>query len=221
MGGMRLLIPSSHELTPADLPAVYDCEDGRPSVRLNFVSTVDGSVVGADGRSGSINNDVDGLVFQMLRAWADVIVVGAGTARAEEYDAPLTDRRWTTLREGRPEHPAMAVLSTRGELPDRMDTMGRDDVVALRTAGGSDAVRSAFEHLRAQGHERILFEGGPTLTSLALAAGVVDEVCLTTAPLLVGGSAHRMVDGAVFERAARLVSLVEHESCLLARWRLD
>ncbi|MBC9957681.1 dihydrofolate reductase family protein [Yimella sp. cx-51] len=207
-------------LEPADLPAAYGLADDTGwFVRLNFVATVDGSVVGADHRSGSINNDVDGLVFQMLRAWADVVVVGAGTARAEEYDAPITDERWTSLRAGRPPHPAMAVLSTHGELPPGMDTMARSDVFALDTSG-PDGVQRAFHQLRRRGYERVLLEGGPTVTSLALAASVVDEICLTTSPQLVGGSAHRMVDGDDLRLDAQLVGLIESDSTLLARWSL-
>lgn len=217
---MRILVPQPCEASPADLPKAYGATLGDDwFVRVNFVATVDGSVIGPDSRSGSINNEVDGLVFQMLRAWADVVVVGAGTARAEQYDAPVTDERWTHLRDGRSAHPAMAVLSSQGELPDGMDTMGRDDVFALDSSG-HDGVQRAFHSLRRRGYRRVLLEGGPTITSLALEADLIDEVCLTTSPMLVGGSAHRMVDGPTLQARARLVGLIESESTLLARWSL-
>lgn len=216
-----MLIPHAATIDPTSLPGAYevDRDDDDWFVRLNFVATVDGSVVGADHRSGSINNEVDGTVFQMLRAWSDVIVVGSGTARTEQYDAPVVDERWRSLRDGRPEHPAMAVLSSNGELPAGLDTMGRADVFAL-DSGGEDGVARAFTQLRERGHRRVLLEGGPTITSLALAAGLVDELCLTTSPRLVGGTAHRMVDGPALDAGARLVGLLESDSTLLARWSL-
>ncbi len=220
MPELRQLLPDGRPMTLADLPSCYRCADDTDwFVRLNFVATVDGSVVGADGRSGSINNDVDGAVFQLLRAWADVVVAGANTVRVEGYDAPVTDPRWTELRTGRPANPAMAVLSSDGRLPDSVDTGGRDDVFALDSSG-ADGVRRAFGELRSRGYRRVLCEGGPTIAALALEAGVVDEVCLTTSPVLVGGEAHRMVAGPTFERPARLVGLIESDSTLLARWGL-
>src|SRR5699024_6290073 len=58
-----------------------------PWVRSNFVTTVDGAVQGRDGRSGTINTEADHLVFDLLRALCDVVVVGAGTVRRERYRA--------------------------------------------------------------------------------------------------------------------------------------
>lgn len=220
MGRMRMLLPDAAEITPSQLPDAYGASVDRDwYVRVNFVATVDGSFVGSDQRSGSINNEVDGLVFQMLRAWADVIVVGSGTVRAEGYDAPVVDPRWVHLREGRAAHPAMAVLSRKAQLPDGMDTMGRDDVFALDSSG-DDGVSRCFAQLRERGYRRVLLEGGPTVAGLALDADLVDELCHTTSPRLVGGSAHRMVDGPTFDRPARLLGLVEADSTLLARWSL-
>ena len=57
------------------------------TVRSNFVATLDGSVQGLDGRSGSINTESDHEVFALHRGLADVILVGAGTVRDEGYRA--------------------------------------------------------------------------------------------------------------------------------------
>lgn len=220
MVAMRMLLPDAAPIEVSQLPGAYRVESSSDwFVRLNFVATVDGSVVGPDQRSGSINNEVDGLVFQMLRAWCDVVVVGSGTARAEGYDAPLVDERWRRLRAGRSAHPALAVLSSRGELPAGLDTMGRADVFALDSSG-PDGVARAFAELRKREYHRVLLEGGPRIAAMALAAGLVDEVCLTTSPMLVGGSAHRMVDGPSLDQPARLVGLLESDGTLLARWSL-
>ena len=68
----------------ADLAEHY-APPRTPWLRLNFVTTVDGAVQGADGKSGGINNATDKRVFDTLRDLADAVVVGAGTARTEGY----------------------------------------------------------------------------------------------------------------------------------------
>src|SRR3954466_1045562 len=68
----------------------YPLLDGGESwLRVNFVSTLDGAATGADGRSGSINTGADREVFALLRALADVGVIGAGTAGGGGYGRPV------------------------------------------------------------------------------------------------------------------------------------
>lgn len=168
-----------------------------PWLRVNMVSTVDGAATGESGRSGSINNAVDKVVFDHLRATADVVVVGAGTARAEGYGPAGTP---------------MVVVSRSGELPPRLRsapgvTVERaDDPVAFR--------RSLVE----RGWTTILCEGGPSLLRDLLAAGVVDELCSTTVPRLVGGDGPRIVAGPPVDVPLRLHTLLERDGTLLARW---
>jgi riboflavin biosynthesis pyrimidine reductase len=171
----------------------WDWPEGR-WLRVNFVTSVDGSAQGRDGRSGSINNDVDVEVFHRLRRTADVILVGAGTARAEEY---------------RPSATPMVVVGH--EMPALLV-----DAPHVRLAAGPPAEIVAGIH--AEGHRRILCEGGPTLLGGLLDAGLVDELCLTTTPCLVGGPGKRISDGPVVDVPLTLSSLVEHEGTLLARW---
>ena len=73
-------------------------------VRANFVTTLDGAATGDDGRSGSINTGADRDVFALLRALCDVVLVGAGTARAEGYRRAVVRAPWLKLRQGRPAH---------------------------------------------------------------------------------------------------------------------
>ena len=61
---------------------------GRPWLRANMISSLDGAATGPDGLTGSINGPADLRVFTTLRALADVVVVGAGTVRAEGYGQP-------------------------------------------------------------------------------------------------------------------------------------
>ena len=90
---MRILIDQLGGATgeAADLKALYR-PPRLPWLRVNMVSTLDGAANGESGTSGSINNDADKRVFRALRAQADAVVVGAGTARTERYrvaDVPL------------------------------------------------------------------------------------------------------------------------------------
>ena len=87
---MRLLLDESRSHTPGEvldedaLAEVY-APPSKPWLRVNFVSTLDGAATGANGRSGSINTEADGVVFHLLRRLSDVVVVGAGTVRTEGY----------------------------------------------------------------------------------------------------------------------------------------
>ena len=98
----------------------YPAPDGAQAwVRVNFVSTLDGAATGADGRSGSINTGADREVFALLRALADVVVIGAGTARAEGYRRAVTRTKWRARRQaaGQQPHPAVAVVSRSAQVP--------------------------------------------------------------------------------------------------------
>jgi riboflavin biosynthesis pyrimidine reductase len=188
-------------LVGADLPLeqLYAPPPGR-WLRVNMVGSVDGAAHGSDGRSGSINNAVDAEVFHLLRSQADAIIVGGGTARAEGY------------------HPAvrpLVVVSGRGRLPE---TLQGAEGVRVEAGGDEDALRSLVGRLRDEGFEQLLCEGGPTLLGRLLSAGLVDELCCTITPLLVGGSAGRIVDGPPLGIPLTLSSLVEQDGTLLARW---
>lgn len=165
-----------------------------PWLRVNFVSTVDGSSQGGDGRTDSINNEVDKRVFHQLRDSADVILVGAGTARAEEYKPAATP-----------------IVVVGHEMPALLE--GADNV---RLAAGD--LGEIVAGIHAEGHVRILCEGGPRLLAELIAAGLVDELCLTTTPCLVGGPGKRITDGPALDVPLTLSSLVEEDGTLLARW---
>jgi riboflavin biosynthesis pyrimidine reductase len=169
-----------------------------PWLRVNMVSTVDGSAQGADGLSGSINNEADKVVFDELRAGADVVVVGAGTVRAEGY-GPL----------------GMPLVVVGSSLPEKVD--GQPGV-RLHRGGDPEALQALVDGLRAEGLTRILCEGGPTLLGGLLAAGLVDELCCTITPHLVAGDGRRIVAGPPLDVPLELASLVEADGTLLARW---
>lgn len=210
------------DLDDAALRAAY-AAPRRPWLRLNFVSTVDGSVTGPDGLSKSLNNDADGRVFAMLRDLADVVVVGAGTIRDEAYrpnPKPLVAVSRSgevppSLREGSLEHvyvatgaSARGLAEARELLGDRVLVLGDDEpsLVDLRAA------------LVERGFEEILCEGGPGLAGTMLAAGVVDELCATVVPRLVAGDAGRIISGPTVDVDLALTGLIEDDGTLLQRW---
>jgi 5-amino-6-(5-phosphoribosylamino)uracil reductase len=198
------------DLDDAGLADAYRVPSGR-HLRVNFVAALDGAI-SVEGRSGGLGSDGDRRVFRVLRAMADAVLVGAGTAAAEGY-RPITAGSAVGLlraRFGRPAVAPVVVVSRRASLsPDDQLVTGAvvptvlvtcaaadpDRRAALAAAGvdvlvsGDDEVDlpTALSALAGRGVEQVLCEGGPALFRAALAAGVVDELDLTIAPLLVGG----------------------------------
>ncbi len=190
--------------------------DGRPWVLLNMITSIDGAIA-VDGLSGGLGNDADFTVFMTLRGLADVILVGAGTAQAEGYKVPrptaeVAERRAAT---GQAQRPVIALVSrslrideasplfadptyrpvvvTCASSPaDRRRELG---AVADLVIAGEDEVEpaDAIRQLGATHGTVILAEGGPTLNGQLIAADVVDELCITVSPLVVGGAGGRMV----------------------------
>ena len=245
---MRVLLDPRRPATPggrvtaSELAGLYAFPPGRRWLRTNFVSTLDGSGVGADGRSGSINTPADNRVFALQRDLCDAVLVGSGTARAEGYERVTPTRR-------RPAPPALVVVSGSARVPDglRAPVEGRGDGLLVTCAGagsvalgrarralGEDAVlvagservdlAVALDALADRGLRHVLCEGGPTLLSAALAARVVDELALSLVPTLVGGDGTRITSGADLGGAdgiglvPRL--LVEEAGTLMGLWRV-
>ena len=194
---MKVLVgPDTEDL--AELYAI----PRTPWLRVNMVTTVDGAATGETGTSGSINNAADKQVFDHLRATADVIVVGAGTARAEGYgpaDSPIVV---VSRRDDVPP-------TLRGAPPGRVLVEPLGDPVAFK--------RSLVD----RGWTRILCEGGPSLLAELLAAGVVDELCATIVPRLVAGEHPRITQGPPVDVPLRLHRLLESDGTLLGRWLTD
>lgn len=217
-----------------------------PWVRANFVSTLDGAAQGEDGRAGTINTAADGAVFQLMRALADVILVGAGTARIEGYRAPSTGERWRDARAAagheRP-HPAMAVVTRSGDvaglLSEPRDEAG--DVFLLTCRGAGDKVvqrardalgaervlvvgdssvdlPAALAQLAEAGLGRVLCEGGPHLTRDLAGSGALDELCLTLSPRLIAGEHLRVLAGPAVDVDLVPHTLIEADGTILGRW---
>jgi riboflavin biosynthesis pyrimidine reductase len=217
-------LPQLSELDDEALRAQY-APLRVPWFRLNFVATVDGAAQGPDGLSESINNPADKRVFHMLRDIADVVIVGAGTARAEGYrpnPKPMvvvsrSGEVPPTLRERRGEL-MMATCDRAPHLEETRSLLGDDNVLVLGES--SPDLPMLRRDLVARGFRDLLCEGGPHLTRDLLAEGVVDELCLTTVPRMIAAQHLRITGGPPIDVRLGLHALLEDDGTLLARWLL-
>ena len=221
----------------------------RGGLRVDFVTSVDGAAHAA-GRSAGLQTPGDNRVFAAQRDLADGVLVGAGTAVAEGYrGARLTERRLTERRrfglgdvlpiavvsrrltldpalplftEAAPEARTVVVTCAAAPAEQRAALAGVADVLVC----GEDDVdlAQARRELEARGWRRILAEGGPTLFGDLVSAGVVDELCLSLTPFLVGpGQITRILAGPgswpELERL-ELAGVLEEDGALFLRYRL-
>jgi riboflavin biosynthesis pyrimidine reductase len=212
---------------------------GTPVVRANMIASLDGGTTVA-GRSAGLGNPADEHLFTLLRDLADVILVGSGTVRAEQYGGIRLDaaRRARRLRWGlSAEPPPIAVVTARGldpQLPLFTDTETPPIVITTRQradavpsgartiAAGHDRVNfaDAIGVLGADGFRRIHCEGGPGLLGSLVAADLLDECCLTIAPLLLGSGTQPMLPVALHDPARwRLMGARVDGDHLFTRYR--
>ncbi|TDD15834.1 pyrimidine reductase family protein [Kribbella turkmenica] len=206
------------DLTDADLAAAYEQADrSAPHLRANFVSSLDGAVE-IDGRSKALSSDSDSRLFSRIRMLSDAVMVGAGTIRDEGYN-PLrlsaASREWRRAS-GLPENPTLVVVSSRLELspvnpifqsavrpivvthsaspPHRRAALA--EVAEVLVQGRSEIdLKALVRELGERGMPQILCEGGPHLLGSLTAVDLVDELCLTLAPVLAGPGSARITAG--------------------------
>ena len=206
---MRQVLPVAQEnVDPYDL-----YRPGKPHrslLRLNMIASADGRATDAAGRSGGLGGPGDLELFRSLRALADGILVGAVTARVERYGPHRVAAHLRAPRQadGR-RRPAPIVVVSRSlelDVEGPLFTEAQSPTVVVTCEAASTArrrrlakvarvlvagdkevdLRQAVHRLRRDlGLAHLLCEGGPRLNQQLLAAGVVDELCLTVAPRLV------------------------------------
>lgn len=238
-----------HRLMPEPAGAVdtadaYPLPDGTsPHLRVNMVSSADGAAA-VEGRVGVLSGSADQVLLHELRARTDVLLVGAGTVRAEGYGPIRVAEEWRERRlaEGRVPEPRLAVLS--GSLDLDLDapvfTSATQRPLILTTERApadrrraADAVAdvlvvgevrvdpaAALEALAERGLPRVLSEGGPHVLAELFARGLVDELCLAVAPLVTCGTELRITAGPPLPHPARmrLAHVLEHEGYLFLRY---
>ncbi len=236
---MRQLLPEIRE--QVDLDAAYALP-GRPHLRANMVASADGAAQ-LDGHSAGLSGAADRRVLSLLRGLSDVVLVGAGTARVERYGParPSPQRRRRRRAAGLAETPAIAVVSARLDLDPAAELFtaaerptivltctsapadrraALDGVADVADCGeGSVDVALAVQALYERGLQHVLCEGGPTLLGQVLAAGLLDELCLTVSPVLVGGTALRIAQGPPASAGRlQLAHLLEDDGVLFLRY---
>ncbi|MCY7413053.1 MAG: dihydrofolate reductase family protein [Salinibacterium sp.] len=228
-------------------PQVLDCEsrDARAQLlewyrppeldwlRLNLVASINGSAAGNDGTSNSITTAMHRRILGVIRELSDVVLVGAASVRSEGYQIP--------------KHARLAVVTSTGDLDGhRIDPEAGDRLIVVCPTTVASIVRAQFPDaqilcpanteaphwmgaaeivavLRNNGFASIVCEGGPSLASQLVSAGLAHELCLTTSPLVTSarlplfGTAHP--PGSPNDHSLVLDQLlIDESSSLYARW---
>ena len=212
------------EIDPADAYA-RDERPRSPWVLVNMISTIDGATAIA-GRSGGLGGGpADKRVFAAIRSVADVVLVGAGTVRAENYGPPTTGAR-------------LAIVTASLDLePDARVFTGNEPPLILTTSTADAGRRAALEGVAeivnvndgshvdlgaavAQLHGIVVCEGGPSVNGQLVADDLVDEMCLTLSPMLAGGRSPRAAHGQDAEqpRGMELERVLEEDGLLFFRY---
>jgi len=199
----------------------YPQDLDRCWVRANMIASLDGGATD-DGTVGGLAGAGDRALFARMRQEADVILVGAATVRIENYSGAQMSatQRLERHRRGQAEVPPIAVVThtadfehdaklfTRSEVPPLILTCREAVADARRNlAGLAEVIDASGRHtdrvdpaavlsiLAGRGLRRVLTEGGPQLLSLFIKHDLIDEMCITIAPVLVGGQARRIAAG--------------------------
>jgi riboflavin biosynthesis pyrimidine reductase len=222
MPALRLL-ESGREVDDGELPQFYDypAEHDGVWLRANFITSADGGATAA-GTTAAMASPGDKFIFNLLRELADVVLVGAGTVRIEKYSGAhlsVIQRRRRQAR-GQSEVPQLVIVTRAGRLDRGLGVFTRTEVrpLVLTCTNAADSIRdrlaglaevvdcsandptevdeaAVLATLEGRGLRRILTEGGPMLLGSFVQRGLLDELCLTIAPCLVGGLAPRIATG--------------------------
>ncbi len=233
---------AASELSDEALLELTRMPEGGRWLRMNFISSLDGAAT-HEGRSGGLGDSADRRLFELLRWPADVVLLGAGTARIEGYSAlRLSEDAVRRRREhGLPPHPVLALVSRSLDLDpasamftdapvrpivctvpgapqDRRDRLA--EVADIIVTGESDVEpASLLDELAARGLQHVHSEGGPSLFGSFMDAGVVDALHLTLAPRIEGSTTRRITrEGPGVPVGMRLESILRAESELLLHY---
>ena len=242
---MRMLFPDSAEaVDPVKVYADLPRADGRPSVRLNMIVSVDGGT-SWNGVSGALGGPADKALFQVLRSLTDVVLVASGTMQAEHYGPAVLPQATQDARRkrGQTAVPPIAVVSRSCQFdwdsPFFTAATERPIVITVSDADADDRARAAqiadvvisgehdvdltraMHELGARGARTVLAEGGPTLNGELARARLLDELCVTLSPLLASGDAKRIIAGSTLDELEplRLRSVCGEDDYLFLRYR--
>lgn len=195
-----------------------------PWLRANMISSVDGAATAGGGVTASLGNEADRALFLHLRSLAEVVMVGAGTVRDEGYgpvdgaplaivsrglDLDFTSRAFT-------EAAVRTILITVAGAERLDEARKHADVIVAGETSVDFAV--AVAELHSRGLDKILCEGGPAVLAQVAAAGLLDELCLTLSPQLIGGTAPRILEGLPVGVALKLAAVRQEDDHLFLRY---
>jgi riboflavin biosynthesis pyrimidine reductase len=201
----------------------------RRWLRLNFVASINGSVAGPDGTSEGLTSRTDRRILGTIRRLSDVVLVGASSVRKEGYFLPKTA--------------PLAIITGSGDLsghqipaevpagrvivlcpPDAQDalsaSLGSIPVTVITVPGPRMSPTEADAALHRVAHDSIVCEGGPSLAAQLVDADLVDELCLSTSPVLNGTDVPVLPDLARGKILHLSQLLVDPDGMLYARWAL-
>lgn len=241
-------VGAAFDTDDAALAPLYTYPDqlDRPWVRANMITSLDGGATD-DGRSGGLAGSGDRALFNLMRQSADVILVGAATVRIENYGGAQLSAAQRQVRQsrGQAEVPPIAVvthtadfahdarlfataevapmvLTCRESVDEATRRLGTLAEVIDASGAETDRVdpHTVLAIFAERGLLRVLTEGGPSLLSLLIEEDLLDELCLTIAPILVSGSARRIAsgDGLAHTRMRRSHLLTDDEGYLYTRY---
>ncbi len=244
----RQLLPEPERVEVQDaLDSLTIPEPGsgdRPYVLVNFIASADGRSA-FQGRSGGLGDEGDRAMFHGLRERADAVLVGTRTVATEGYGRILKrpERRERRVAAGRAPEPLTCLVSRSGQIPVEAPLFGEPearivifcsseppldgvqaqvDVIVLDQ--GALTLTTALRRLHSDyGIELLLCEGGPMMFGSLLEENLVDELFLTIAPKLTGGSASAAItSGAELPelRELALVWVLERDASLYLRYRV-
>lgn len=229
-------------LDPEQVTAAYAYPAG-PWLRANMVASADGAAM-ANGRTAGLSGPADQWLLGLLRGLADAVLVGSRTVQVEGYGPARTRPETAAARRAAGQSPAprLAVVSaTLGLDPQAPLFTAATEPTLVLTTGTAPAARrrdlarvaevvvagdavvdlaAAVAALHERGLTRLLCEGGPRLLAGVVAADLLDELCLTVSPRLLGGPAARILDGPSLPsaRPLRLAGVLAAEEFLFLRY---
>ncbi len=206
----------------------------RDWLRLNLIASVNGQAAGSDGTSETLTSAADRTILGVIRELSDVVLVGARSVRKEGYLLPRVARLAVVTSTGdlgghrvgpSPDRKPLIVLCPPTAVERVRNALGEQEVeiIPLAPDNGTGLLGAAeiIEALRVRGWASIVCEGGPQLIGQLLSAGLVDEACFSTSPI-IGGTDLAMV--AAPTQAGYPVKLgqliVDGSSGIYARWRI-